>query len=189
VAAEPQRPATTEIGQAVTALASEAAFARRRTKATKLLRIETDGAPIVAHDAGGTRTAQVFARLLDMSDAQVLHVLALVMAETLAVGADLVDTLGQRLNVDCLQHWQPDETYFALVKDREAVSGMLAEVIGETAANSYLTEPGTKKKAIIRKALAGEGRTKVETWTPRYLAFPRQGYTKRPLQAHASQAT
>ena len=140
--------------------------------------MEADASAIVAHDASGARTAEVFARLLDMTDAQVLQVLAVVMAETLAAGTDLIDTLGQRLNVDCLQHWQPDETFFALVKDREAVSGMLAEVIGETAANSYLTEPGTKKKAIIRKALAGEGRSKVENWTPRYMAFPQQGYTK-----------
>jgi hypothetical protein len=39
---------------------------------------------------------------------------------------------------------------------------MPAEVIGETAAPSNLTETGTKKKALIREALAGDGRTKVE---------------------------
>ncbi len=125
----------------------------------------------------------MFARLLDMSDAQVMQVVAVVMAETLAVGTSLIDALGERLGVDCLQHWQPDDTYFTLVKDREAVSGMLAEVIGETAANTYLTEPGTKKKAIIRKALAGEGRTKVDNWTPRYMTFPQRGYTGRPTVA------
>ncbi len=119
---------------------------------------------------------------------QVLQVLAIVMAETLAAGTDLIDTLGQRLEVDRLKDWQPDDTFFALVKDREAVSGMLAEVIGETAASSYLTEPGSKKKAIIRKALAGEGRTKVEKWTPRYMAFPHGQYTKRPLAAGTNPA-
>ena len=188
VEAEPQRPETPAIGEAVAALASESAFAKKRAKAAKLLRTETDGAPIVAHDASGARTAEVFARLLDMTDAQVLQVLAVVMAETLAAGTDLIDTLGQRLKVDCLRHWQPDDTFFALVKDREAVSGMLTEVIGETAANSYLTEPGTKKKTIIRKALAGDGRSKVEGWTPRYMAFPRAQYTKRPLAAGANAA-
>ena len=59
-------------------------------------------------------------------------------------------------------------------------------MIGETAAGSYLNEPGTKK-AIIHKALAGDRRIKVENWTPRYLAFPRQRCTKRPLYARASQ--
>jgi len=60
---------------------------------------------------------------------------------------------------------------------------MLAEVIGEAAARSYITETGSKKKAIIRKALAGEDRTKVEGWLPRYLQFPQVGYTDRPLTA------
>ena len=188
VEAEPQRPETPAIGEAVAGLASESAFAKRHAKAAKMLRVETDSAPIVAHDASGCRTAEVFARLLDMTDAQVGQVLAVVMAETLAAGSNLIDTLGQRLEVDCLRHWQPDDTYFALVRDREAVSGMLAEVIGETAANTYLTEPGTRKKAIIRKALAGEGRTKVEQWRPRYMTFPQGGYTKRPLAAGAGSA-
>jgi ParB family chromosome partitioning protein len=58
----------------------------------------------VAYDASGARTAEVFARLLDMTDTQVMQVLAVVMAETLAAGTDLIDTLGQHLKVDCLQH-------------------------------------------------------------------------------------
>lgn len=51
------------------------------------------------------------------------------------------------------------------------------------AARSYLTETGTKKKALFRKALAGDGRTKVEGWLPRYMAYPQQRYTKRPAIA------
>jgi len=186
---EPQRPETPAIGEAVAALASESAFAKTRTKAVKLLRTDVEGAAIVAHDASGARTAEIFTRLLDMTDAHVLQVLAVVMAETLAAGTDLIDTLGQRLKVDCLQHWQPDDTFFALVKDRETVTAMLAEVIGETAATGYLTEPGTKKKAIIRKALAGEGRSKVESWTPRYMAFPQRAYTDRVMTAATRAAT
>jgi ParB family chromosome partitioning protein len=186
---EPQRPETPAIAEVVAALASEGAFAKKRMKAVKLLHADAEGAAIVAHDASGARTAEIFARLLDMTDAHVLQVLAVVMAETLAAGTDLIDTLGQRLKVDCLQHWQPDDTFFALVKDRDAVSAMLTEVIGETAATSYLTEPGTKKKAIIRKALAGDGRSKVEHWTPRYMTFPQRGYTGRVMTAATRAAT
>jgi ParB family chromosome partitioning protein len=183
VGPEPQRPETPAIGEAVAALSSESAFAKKRAKAAKLLRMDAEQAAMVAPDASGARTGELFARLLDMSDTQVLQVLAVVMAETLAAGTDIIDTLGQRLGVDCLQHWHPDEAFFALVKDREAVSGMLAEVIGETAASSYLTDAGTKKKAIIAKALAGDGRSKVEGWTPRYMAFPQGGYTSRSMTA------
>lgn len=180
---EPRKPETDEIGTAVAGLASETAFAKKRTKAARMLHSETDGALIVAHDVSGTRTVETFARLIDMSDAQVMQVLAVVMAETLGVGTGLIDMLGRHLGVDCLRHWQPDEPFFALVKDRETVTGMLVEVIGETAANSYLTETGTKKKAIMRKALLGDGRTKKEGWTPRYLAFAQGQYTSRPRAA------
>ncbi len=98
------------------------------------------------------------------------------MAETLASGTALIDTLGA-LAIDVATHWQPDELFFELARDREAVGAMLAEVIGETAARSYLTDTGTKKKALIRKALAGDGRTKVDGWLPRYMRFPQGGYT------------
>ncbi len=56
------------------------------------------------------------------------------MADTLALSTGLIETLGQALNVDIGQHWQPDDLFFYLAKDREAVSAMLAEVIGKTAA-------------------------------------------------------
>ena len=101
---------------------------------------------------------------------------------TLAAGTQLIDTLGSTLKVDIGRHWHPDDTFFTLVKDREVVAAMLSEVIGATAANSYLTETVTKKKVVIRKALAGEGRAKVEAWLPRYMSFPQQGYTKRPMR-------
>ena len=183
VKSEPQQPATTAIGDAIHALPSQTVFAERQNEAAALLGLDEAVAAIVRQDSDGQRTATIFERLIDRSDADVMQILAVVMAETLAAGSTVIDTLGTTLKVDMAAHWQPDETFFALVKDREAVSAMLAEVIGTTAANSYLTETGTKKKLIIRKALTGDGRTKVETWTPSYLQFPQAAYTARPLRA------
>jgi ParB family transcriptional regulator, chromosome partitioning protein len=193
VAPEPQHPATTLIGDAIAALPSEAAFKeRRQSVAVQLGTAEEDGAnfdqPIVDRQSAGARTADVFARLSGLTDKEVMRTLAVVMAETLAAGTNLIDRLGETLKVDIGHHWTPDETFFSLVKDRETVSAMLAEVIGAAAATSYLTETATKKKAIIRKALAGESRTKVEGWIPRTLVFPQHGYTQRPLTAHTRPA-
>ena len=188
VVPDPQRPATTLIGDAIAALPTEAAFTERRQAATAKLGIgEVDGV-IVDRQSDCARTADIFARLSELSDADVMGLVGIVMAVTLAAGTNLIDTLGATLKVDIGQHWTPDDTFFALVKDREAVSAMLSEVIGASAAKSYLTETGTKKKAVIRKALAGEGRTKVKGWTPRILTFPQRGYTQRPLTAHAPPA-
>ena len=107
------------------------------------------------------------------------------MAEMLAAGTQLIDGLGATLQVDVGQHWQPDATFFELAKDREAVSAMLVEVIGESAANGHLTDSGSQKKTIIKMAVAGDGRSKVEAWTPRYMQFPQAAYTARPLTAVA----
>ena len=136
---------------------------------------------LVASAPDASRTQAVFAVLQGMPDANVLELLAIAMAETLAMGTGLIDDLGQALKVDIATTWQPDDLFFDLVKDRDGLSAMLAEVVGETAARSALTETGPKKKAIIRKALAGDGRAKVETWLPRYMRFPGEKYTDRPL--------
>ena len=60
---------------------------------------------------------------------------------------------------------------------------MLVEVIGPAAAKCHLTASGSQKKTIIKMALAGDGRSKVNAWTPRYLQFPQAAYTARPLTA------
>ena len=188
VVPEPQRPATTFIGHAIAALPTEAAFKEPRIAATAKLGIGDVDGVIVDRQSEGTRTVDIFTRLSELPDADVMDLVAVVMAETLAAGKNLVDRLGETLKADVGQHWTPDDTFFSLVKDREAVLAMLTEVIGASAAKSYLTETGTKKKAIIRKALAGEGRTKVDGWTPRVMTFPQRGYTQRPLTAHARPA-
>lgn len=58
---------------------------------------------------------------------------------------------------------------------------MLTEVVGKDTAASYLTGTGKAKKEIIKKALAGDGRKKVDGWLPRWMAFPATNYTKRKL--------
>lgn len=182
VEAEPQSPASEAIAAWRETLPTREAFDAKRAEAVVALGLDGDEA-LVAHDANGARTAAVFSRLMDIADKDVLRLLAVVMAETLSLGTDLIDALGVQLKVDVATTWQPDDQFFALVRDRDVVSAMLAEVIGETAARSYLTDTGTKKKTLIRKALAGDGRSKVDSWTPRYFRFPLARYTERPLTA------
>ena len=185
VEAEPQRPSNPAIGQAIAALPAQAAFAERQREAAALVGLDETASAVVQGRPDGETTAAVLARLLDLPDTDVLRLLAVVMAETLAAGTGLIDALGTTLKVDVGQHWQPDATFFELAKDREAVSEMLAEVIGESAATCHLTDSGSKKKSIIKMALAGDGRSKVDAWTPRYMQFPLAAYTARPLTAAA----
>jgi ParB family transcriptional regulator, chromosome partitioning protein len=178
---EPQTPHNEAIAAACETLPTKTAFADLRRDA--IARLSLDDAALIAPDHDGASTAAVFERLIELPDKDVLALLAIVMAETLAMGTALIDALGARLEVDVGTRWQPDDLFFDLARDREAVGAMLSEVIGETAARGYLTETGTKKKALIRKALAGVGRTKVEKWRPRYMAFPQTGYTHRLILA------
>ena len=182
VGCEPQSPHSESIGGAIAALPTHAAFIALRDEVAGLLGFDDAGA-LVDHDGSGERTVLVFAKLLEMADKDVNRLLAVVMAETLAAGTALIDTLGQQLAVDVGAEWQPDDVFFDLLRDRESLGGMLADMIGKRAADSYLTATGTAKKDIIRKALTGDGRSKVTGWLPRYMAFPQAAYTRRPLRS------
>jgi len=181
VTAEPQTPASAAIAAWRDGLPMNTAFAER--KALALATLGRKDEALVSHDASGARTADILATLMSLPDDDVLALLAVTMAETLTMGTGLIDTLGAALAVDVGAHWQLDDLFFEVCRDREAIGAMLAEVIGDTAARSYLTETGAKKKAIIRMALDGNGRTKVDGWLPRYVRFPMAGYTSRPMLA------
>jgi ParB family transcriptional regulator, chromosome partitioning protein len=183
VEAERQTPHSEAIGAAIASLPTHAAFAALREEVASTLGLDSDTATLVANDGCGARTAAVFVKLLEIPDKDVNRLLAVVMAETLAVSTALIDTLGQQLVVDIGAAWQPDETFFDLLRDRETLGAMLAEMIGKRAADSYLTATGTAKKDIMRKALAGDGRSKVTGWLPRYMAFPQGAYTQRPQRS------
>lgn len=183
VEAERQTPHSDATGAAIASLPTHAAFEVLREEVASALGLDSATATLVANDGCGARTTAVFGKLLEMPDKDVNRLLAVVMAETLAAGTALIDTLGQHLTVDVGAAWQPDEMFFGLLRDRDSIGAMLTEMIGKRAADSYLTATGTAKKDIMRKALAGDGRSKVTGWLPRYLAFPQGAYTKRPLRS------
>jgi ParB family chromosome partitioning protein len=164
---ERQTPHSEAIGAAIASLPTHAAFAALREEAASTLGLDSDTGTLVANDGCGARTAAVFVKLLEMPDKDLNRLLAVVMAETLAAGTALIDTLGQQLAVDVGAAWQPDEMFFGLLRDRESTGAMLAEMIGKRAADSYLTATDTAKKDIMRKALAGDGRSKVTGWLHR----------------------
>jgi ParB family chromosome partitioning protein len=118
-------------------------------------------------------TCAVFATLLDLSEPDVLRIAAFFMAASLASGSDVVDDVGARLNVDARTHWQPDDTFFDLIRDRATMNALVAEVAGEAMAKANIAEKVKTQKQIVRDCLAGaNGRVKVEGWLPRWLAFP-----------------
>lgn len=199
IESETRRPANDKIAQALADLAADNSYEEVRAAAAALLPADrsqagdedethSDDTSLRAPGWDHTRTGLIFAHLQTLSDADVMRLLAAVTAETLALGTEIVDALGTAMNIDVMKTWTPDDTFFELIRDKQVLNAMLAEVIGKTAAESYLTDTGVKKKALIRKALTGDDREKVTGWQPRWMAFPAVGYTGRPLTSRRKPA-
>ena len=121
-------------------------------------------------------SADVFAHLLMLDEGEVLRIAAFFMARSLQAGSDAVEEAGTRLNADARAYWQPDDTFFELVRDRATVNAMLADVAGQAVANANLVEKAKTQKQIVRDCLTGtNGRAKVEGWLPGWLEFPARG--------------
>ena len=140
---------------------------------------------VVKRTFDGDTIATTFARLMTLPDKEVLELLATVMAETLALGSAIVDTVGTHLGVSIEGTWTPDATFFDLIRDKEVTNALLAEVNGAAAAKRSLTTTTKDQKALIAKGLSGDGRKPAVVWAPRWLAFPQTQYTKRRLSSVA----
>lgn len=124
--------------------------------------------------------AGLLVRLIELSDVAVLEVLAIVMAETLEAGSASIEVLGPMLGTDLAKVWHPDDALLDLIKDREVLSAVLADVAGADVATANEAATGKVKRKIIRDCLTGEnGRAKVTGWIPKWMAFPPAAYTER----------
>jgi ParB family chromosome partitioning protein len=147
--------------------------------AQALFDAERDAVAALLGETGEGNTVNLFAHLLTLSDEEVMRIAAFAMADTLAVGDTAVEAAGLHLKPNSSELWQPDETFFELIYERETVNAMLAEVAGDTVAKNNADEPVTAQKKIIRDCLAGENwRTKVEGWLPGWMQFPFKPYGK-----------
>jgi ParB family transcriptional regulator, chromosome partitioning protein len=130
--------------------------------------------------------------MLELPDAVVMEVLAIVMAETLASGSDVIEMLGPVLNVDMADYWVTDAAFYEALRDREVALAILAEVGGSGVANANAKEKGKTIKGLIADFLTGEnGRPKVKNWVPRWMRFPPAAYTGRggvPTVSNANRA-
>ncbi|WP_051248758.1 hypothetical protein [Inquilinus limosus] len=74
-----------------------------------------------------------------LPDEEVMCVLAVAIGETLMAGAAVVDAVAARLGIRMAELWQADDAFFDLVRDREVVDAMLAEVAGRAVADANLS--------------------------------------------------
>jgi ParB family chromosome partitioning protein len=180
VRAEPQRALTDPIAESVETAPSEAEFDFRRRLVLASLGFDGEAPTVTSGYAGTSGVSGLFARLLQLSDDEVVDALAIVMAETLEAGTPLIELLGRHLAVDMADSWSADRALLDLIKDREVLDAMVAELAGEEAAQANANATGKVKRQIVADCLNGvNGRVKVERFVPKWMAFPPGAYTGR----------
>ena len=164
-----QRTEGEAIAASLAASPAQAAFEKEREKVRKLLGLDGQDDGAVCSGTGGddAATVQIVARLARLSEANLARVAAFVMAETLAVGSAVVDTVGVGASVKPRDHWSPDETFYGLLRDRDAVNGMLAEVAGKKLADKSLTTKLKDQKTMLAKLVLER-----PDWAPGWMRFP-----------------
>jgi len=181
VRVEPQATRNEAVRESVKTCPGETAFDFYRRAALDLLGMDAERATVTrnrSYDDGAL--AALFVRLLGLPDPAVMAILAVVMGETLASGGAALEAVGAVLGVRMADHWQADGVFFDLIRDKEVLRGIVGEVAGEAVASANKDEKAKALKQIVRDCLDGaSGRTKVEQWVPRWMAFPPTAYTSR----------
>jgi ParB family transcriptional regulator, chromosome partitioning protein len=177
---EAQRAQSDPIAESVETCPPEAVFDEKRRAVLALLGFDPETPTVTDGYDGEHGIAGLFARLVELPDPAVLDILAIVMGETLEAGSALIELLGLMLGTDMAKVWTVDDVLLDLIRDREVLQHVLAEVAGENAASANERATGKVKRGIIRDCLTGEnGRAKVQGWVPRWMAFPPRSYTER----------
>lgn len=123
---------------------------------------------------------EIFSKLTKLDDQTVMRILTFVIAESLVSGTSMVEVLGEQLSVDMIEVWTPDDAFFALLRDKEAINGMLKHIGGKAVADGNIASTAKVQKGIIQDFIKGEnGRKAKGDFEPRYMRFPMAAYTKR----------
>jgi ParB family chromosome partitioning protein len=187
---EPQSSRNEAVTESVETSRAEADFDERCRVVLDLLGFSAEEPTVTGGNGDDYGVSGIFVRLLNLSDAQVMDIIAIVMGETLAAGSAVIEVVGLQIGVDMARYWHADDAFFDLIRDREVLGRIVAEVAGETVARANVGEKTKTLKGIVRDHLDGtNGRSKVDNWVPRWMAFPPSAYTDRggvgTVKAHA----
>jgi len=169
-----------EVQESVETCEAETRFDTRRRAVLGVLGLDAEAPTVTGERHGARQFAPVFARLLDLPDPVVLEITGIVMGETLMAGSEAVEMIGLHLDLDMAGLWQPDPAFWNLVRDREVLGRLVAEVAGEAVASANAGETAKTLKAIVTDHLEGaNGRAQVAPWVPRWMRFAPSPYTAR----------
>jgi ParB family transcriptional regulator, chromosome partitioning protein len=176
---DPMKALKPEIGASVADNPAMLAFEERRRALLTLCGVEENRTELVRPNGDDYSLAHLFARVIKLPEDQVLQLLALAMAETLAYGTATTEAVAMTTSAT-LNDWRPDDTFFDLLAGRDVVQAMLADIASPAVADGNKGETAKVQKGIIKDFLHGSnGREHKVNWLPPYFQFPPKAYTER----------
>lgn len=187
---EPQATRNDAVRESVETCRSEAVFDAERRVVLAALGFAAEEPTVTGGNGDDYGAAGLFLRLVALPDDAVMRVLAVAMGETLVAGSAVVEAAAEEIGIAMADWWEADDAFFALLRDREVLGRITAEVAGDKVAGANANEKAKTLKCIIAAHLDGtEGRDKVARWVPRWMRFPPCAYTERggvgTVAAHA----
>lgn len=180
VHADPQQARRADIAQSLATAPAQMEFAARRAALLATIGLAEDEPSLCDMRGGEARLLRLFQRLLDLPDKSCLDIVAMLMAESLACGSATLAHLGPLLGVDMGKWWRGDTVLPALVRDRELLLALLADVAGESVTRANGATRSTTLRMMLGDHLThGNGRAAPEGWVPRWMAFPPGAYSAR----------
>src|SRR3546814_17310057 len=99
------------------------------------------------------------------------------MAESLEAGTALIEMLGRHLKLDMAETYAVNDVLLDLVKDREVLDRLVADVAGQQEAAENARAPGQGNRKSVSAGLTGKnGREKVSGYLPRAMELPQSCY-------------
>jgi ParB family chromosome partitioning protein len=133
---------------------------------------EALGAPVPRRSGDAYHLCEMFAALLAMSDAEVMQVMALAMAETLESGGPAVEAVLHACSTEAAEFWKPDEAFLELLRDKRVITAFIAEAVSPEAAREAEGATSKVQKALLAEALVARKTSLDSAWMPGWMQVP-----------------
>jgi len=133
---------------------------------------EALGALVARRSGDAYHLCETFAALLAMSDAEVMQVMALAMAETLESGGPVVEAALHACGTDTAEFWKPDEVFFDFLRDKRVITAFIADAVSPEAAHEAGDATAKAQKAQLVEALVARDTSVNRTWMPGWMQVP-----------------
>ena len=156
---------------------AEQELAAERQVVCDLLEFKDEHHQLYQRYSSSFQIEDVFGRLINMDDKDVMRIMTFCMCETLKCESGAVEAVAVLTGASFENYWLPDDGFFDLLRDKSVLNLMVAEIAGKSTAQSHLTDTAKNQKQIIQNRIAGHGvESPSPNWRPKWAAFPSQSY-------------